>query len=268
MLVWFILFFVIILVSFILALRSLGDYYEQPVTAPGFSLFLIRNPKALTESFLQQLYNQALAERSIVSLERLFKGPKQALVVSGPTDLFKPYIEAFDLLELEDYSKRVSSDQLPDSVLGWEVGTKKNGQVSLNIQDIITQMPTLDDGEEFWWQIVLQPVAGNLEQTFRQVSGVLVGGGAATKKVEGQPMFQSVVRAVVWAKGKKRAETLQNELTKIGSEEGLARLPQIYSSSQIVKFYQDRALHQFGVQAMPLNLTVTEVLSLLGLLAK
>jgi hypothetical protein len=267
MLVWFILFFIIILISFILALRSLGDYYEKPVTTPGYSLFLIRNPSGMTESLLQQLYQEALPERSIISFERLYKGSREALVVSGPTDLLLPHVEALNLLELEDYSKRVSPEELPNSMSAWEVGPKKNGEVVLNLPDIITENPVLSENEEFWWQVVLQPVSGNVERAMRQISQALVGGKTA-QKTEKESSFQSVIRAVIWAEDNKMTAGLEASLAKIGNDQGLARLPQIYSSSQIVKFYQERGLHQFTGNSMPLSLDFREVLSLLGLLKK
>lgn len=252
MIIWLGLFFLVLAVSLILAYKSMEDYRE---TTSGlgidYALFLIRQPQTLTQQIIQSFYKETLKGGFILSLERLFKGSKSALVVFGPTSILQPFSSSLGLLELEDYSQKLSPQQM-EGVVSWEVGSRHPSAESLPIQNLFKEIPQLQDDEEFWWQVVVQSKA--------QVNSSL-------PKLQ-QPHFQSVIRAVVVASNQKRAQQLQEGLVGLGGEAGLALLPQPYTASQLVKFYQDRALpHNLTVIAgkgvFPL-LTASELLDIVG----
>ena len=240
MIIWF-AFFLVLLVSLILAYKSMEDYRETTIgLGVDYSLFLIRQPQALTEQIIQSLHQEILKEGLILSWERLFKGSKSALVVFGPVNLLQPFSTRLGLLELEDYSQKLTPQHLT-GVTCWEVGTKHSPSAPLSLNNLFKEFPQLQVEEEFWWQVVVQPKLSH---------------------------FQSVIRAVVVAANQKKAQELQESLSKIGGEAGLALLPQPYAVSQLVKFYQDRALpHNLTVIAgkgiFPL-LTASEILDLVG----
>jgi len=75
MLIWIILFFIVIIISFIMAVKSMSDYQEKPLSLGlNYSLFLITNPLQLTSEILEKIYEEALKSNTPFSLEKLFKG--------------------------------------------------------------------------------------------------------------------------------------------------------------------------------------------------
>lgn len=142
MILWLLLLFVVV-ISFLLALRSMRDYQEIP-SQSQYGLFLIRNPKALNTRILNNLYEDFLKRNLILSFERLFKGHQSTLLIYGPKELANLY-DMLDLLELEDYTI-VNINHI--SV--WEIGIK--GRVE---DGVFKNMPQLNESEHFWWQVVL-----------------------------------------------------------------------------------------------------------------
>src|SRR3990167_440594 len=121
MLIWAILFLVVMGVSFVLAFRSMSDYREVPAPSVPFSVFLVGNPQALTLGNLQKLGEAFIKGKFIFSFERLFKGPKRALVVFGPVDVLQPFSQSLGLTEIEDYSRTVTGKMRAKL---WENGCK------------------------------------------------------------------------------------------------------------------------------------------------
>lgn len=138
--IWLGIFLIILATSFFLAYLSMRNYQESlPVLVS--SLYLIRNPAAVNEEFAGKLYQELNTSKSYISLERLFKGDKEALVIFGPHETLKKFPE-LNLLELEDYA-----ETLEDTINVWEmtIGDKK-GQ----------GLPPLGSDEQFWLQMLLQ----------------------------------------------------------------------------------------------------------------
>lgn len=213
MFVWILLFLIVLAVSLILAIKSMDDYRAQPLNFGAvYSLFLIRKPDALTPKLLQQIYDQLSPERLIISFERLFKGPKKALVVYGPESVLHPFFHDLDLLELEDYSQKI---YIPYFI--WGVGKKKPDEPLTLPGQLFSNLPDISADEQFWWQVVLQPKSD--------------GGN-----------FQAVIRAIVLAGDRTNAKNLQDNLIGIGSKDGLLTLPLKQSPEQLVKFYQERSI--------------------------
>lgn len=223
MLIWFILFFLVVAISFVLAYQSMSDYEERPLVAGKiYSLFLIQKPEALTEEIFGKFHAQLLKEKAIISLERLFKGQKKALVIFGPSQALQPFTQDLGLIELEDYSRqdKVKAVAEEKNILAWEQGIKKQGlgQEKQASGDIAEDLPSLLEKEQFWWQLILKPQKST------------------------QPSFQVVIRAVFLAENKKRVTELETDLFKIGKRMNLTMLPQVYSSAQMLDFYRQRIL--------------------------
>lgn len=221
--IWAILFGIIIIVSFFLALRSMHDYHEMPLHSQTvYSLFLIKNEIGLTDDVLKQISEAIGKKRLIISFERLFKGSKKALVIYGPQAILEPLGKELDLTELEDYSlksKRVSEQ----NILSWEVSSKffqKNNKASLSFTEVTKD---LSDNEELWWQLILQPRCDRNEL---------------------QPMFKAIIRVAIISENKQKSQSMKLNLDKIIKESGLVTLPQAYSSTQVLEFYQQRSLPQ------------------------
>ncbi len=140
MILWIVLFGLVVVASFLLALQSMRDYQEIP-KKDEYSLFLIRNSAALTSGFLDSF--QKTLNGQVLSFERLIKGGQSALVVYGPRNLLLSQRQMLDLLELEDYV-RVNNKQISS----WEVVDHKK---------IFQSLPALSTTEQFWWQLLLSP---------------------------------------------------------------------------------------------------------------
>ncbi len=131
---------IILAASFILAYLSMKNYQEiLPVQASG--LYLIRNTAAINESFTNKLHEELIKSGSLVSIERLFKGLQEALVIFGPKQILLKFPD-LNLLELEDYTAIRS-----DSVSLWEMAISDKEGVKL---------PPLNADEQFWLQMILQ----------------------------------------------------------------------------------------------------------------
>lgn len=237
MVIWVLLFLIILAISAFLAFESMVDYREHPLNFKiGYSLYLVSKPQMLTPEFVNQLYLSMIEDNLIFSLERLFKGQKRALLVYGPSNKFRQFVNFLGLIELEEYSRKIEIDQLEAQapIFAWEVGTK-NSSGEVAVSSLLSYMPQLNSNEEFWWQVVLQPY-----KTWNVLR--------LMKREEKKDGFKAIIRAVVKADDRKRAASLQDELTKIGADQGLLPLPQIYTTSQVIKFYQERM--------MPFNLTL------------
>ena len=143
MILWVLLFIGIVIISFILALRSMRDYQEIP-RSTHYGLFLIRKPQELSGVF-NLLSDEYLKAGQLLSFERLFKGSKSALVMFGPISLPKTAGQ-LDLLELEDYT-----DVDPAHIAIWEMGIREGGEW----EKIFNTIPPLLNDDQIWWQVVL-----------------------------------------------------------------------------------------------------------------
>lgn len=227
MILWLVLFLIIIAISFILAYQSMRDFVEKPASLKvEYGLFLIRTPLNLNTEILQILRARLTKDSQILSLEKLFKGGRSALVIYGPK-LALESLSQLNLLELEEYTK-VNESQFQ----AWEIGVKDSQQSTGNPstpfrasggQAVFGDMPQLQESEQVWWQMVLQPV-----------------------KDKG---FLSQVRVVVSA-DQNRLKELTDRLEMMGN---FVRLPRSLTSTQILGLYQDRALQSGAKQLINLS---------------
>lgn len=204
MTLWFILFGLVVAVSFVLALRSMADFEENPQEKKdAYGLFLIRNPSALNLSLLDSIHEQILRKGLIISFERLIKGRESALVIFGPKEVLSHFANVLNLLELEDYTQNTH-----DQIFAWEMGFKNPDKDV--IENSFESFPALEKDEQFWWQIVL-----------------------LAKKDREDRYFESQIRVVVCGKP---ASNLQN--LNMG---GLIKVPKPFTSLQILEFYRKRS---------------------------
>lgn len=173
MIAFWILFLLIILISLLLTYLSMKDFEEGPEDfGPDNGLFLIRKQHPLTIELLDYIIKVLKKKSVIISLERLFKGGESALCLYGPKKAISKLTKALDLIELEDYTDAVD-------IAIWQMGTKTlNHKMT---KSFFSDFPKLEDGEQVWFQMVLQPASRG--EHFRcQIRGVIVSGDARRKK--------------------------------------------------------------------------------------
>lgn len=229
MILWLVLFVLVVATSFVLAMQSMHDYHESPKnSAAEYGLFLIRNVAGLTWQVLDSIHSQIIKEGFVISLERIIKGSKAALVIFGPKNVLTQLSPQLNLLELEDYTE-VNTQH----TTAWEVGIKDNLSTERKINNFFSNFPVLTQAEQFWWQLVLQ--------------------------AKPSALFQSHIRAVVFSYDSKRREKLSQVLQNL-PQGHLIKVPKPYVSGQIVQFYQQRSLGQENTNPV---LTTEEILKLL-----
>lgn len=214
MILWLVLFLLVVGISFVLAFRSMRqDYLEVPPQSTQYGLFLIRKTSALKIEVLDSLHEATINEGLIISLERLFKGSKSALVIFGPKNILLNFADKMDLLELEDYTNTSQ-----ENIQAWEVGIKKTTNKMGKI-DLFKDLPVLQEDEQMWWQIVLQ----------------------AKMQKGNQLVFQSQIRVVLLATDPSRIKELTQNLQNLAAPY-LIKLPKAFTNQQILTFYKQRSL--------------------------
>lgn len=210
------------------------DFQQKPSqTGVEYALFLIRSPEKLTKELLDNLHQAILNTDHIVTLERLFKGSRSALVIFGPKPFLQKASEYLNLLELEEYSK---TD--PAQVVAWEVGTKDEQAFHQSPPAVFANLPTITDTEELWMQLVLRPTEKNI--------------------------FETQMRWVFISPNAERRVSVPQELGQLDQGK-LVKLPRPYTSTQILGIYQDRSKVFADTN---LKLSSEEVLNLAGVSPK
>lgn len=283
MLLWLALFLIIIAISFLLAYQSMRDFAEKPsALGKDYSLFLVRNPQNLSTKLLEELHAATLKTGHIITLERLFKGTKSAVVIFGPKSILDNYPD-LNLLELEDYTN-VSEYE----VIAWEVGTKDAAMFHFDRIAVFNQIPKLEETEQFWWQLTMRgskehlwPTLGSssIVQKMSDLTSEIFGLNQSkynlinlnklfaekpelksiAEQKNAQKIYQVEIRAVVVALNEKRRVQIAIQMESI-DEGKLLKLPKAYTSTQILSLYKQRA--KLSSNFNPLNLTVDEVLQL------
>lgn len=97
MILWIILFILVLLISYILAARSMRNF--TPVSSPSeYGLYLIQNVRNVQQLNLmvEHLHQSGLA----VSLERIFQKGKSVLIVFAPRKILAKFIKPLQMVEL------------------------------------------------------------------------------------------------------------------------------------------------------------------------
>lgn len=210
MILWAILFILVLVISYILAAKSMRDFAEVP-SIQEHGLFLIKKRTGLNQQLLQLIHQDLQKSRSIISFERLFKGSESALVVFGPKKLLSKYNSNLDLLELEDYT---NVDE--GNVAGWEISTRDSHKEDISQKE--TAAPLLNQEEQFWWQVILW-----VEKGKSQASG----------------LFKTQVRCLVITPNEERKKNLTQILAEL--PENAVKLPKAFSNKQLLDLYIKRS---------------------------
>lgn len=247
MILWFILFFLIIAISFVLAYQSMKDYVEKPAIS-AYSLYLIKNPLALTTQLLEEIYFVLSEKDGLISFEKLFKGQRSAYTVFGPRAILEKFTQ-LNLLELEDYT-----NVDPSNIAAWEMTVKDTSLLS-NPSPVLK--PDLTETEQFWVMLILQAKKGLLGslagQKEFQVAKVRESQKSDIK------FFTAQIRAVLVSPDQVRRKSLVVSLENLSGGK-LVKIPRPYTTAQILETYKSRVLQPAG---NTLTLTVDEVLGLL-----
>lgn len=188
------------------------DFEEAPEDFGGkVGLFLIRNTQALDSNIFGLLHQQTTQAGQIISLERLVRGGESALVIYGPNGVLQHLNPTLALLELEDYSKNIGS-----KVLAWEMKLK-----SPHPGSIFSDFPKLEDREQVWYQLLLQAQKGKSKDPMDK-------------------LFRAQIRVAVLSDDLKRGKLIAEILQQ--SKGSLSKLPQAFSTRQIMDFYKRRSM--------------------------
>jgi hypothetical protein len=160
MIIWFFIVFVVTFVSLLLTMRSLQGFREK-ATQNGleYGLYLVRYPHLLSPTIIDTIAQKAIQNGAILSLEKLAKGSKKALVIYGPRVVLESFVQSQSFLEIEDYTLQNDHTRLN----GWELGINtRHKDIDLDSK-LDSQMPFLEDDDQLWWQVTLRPKSAGLE---------------------------------------------------------------------------------------------------------
>jgi hypothetical protein len=182
--IWIIIILAIIIISFILALRSMKNYQEVPTTKFPYGVFLIRNENfVLQNGTLNELYKFCLEANAIISIERLWKGSQKALVLYAPQNIGQ-FLPELELLEIEDYIEKEAKDNQKkasvDEVIVWNYHPKNEQE--LTIPETFLKDLQFNQDQNVFWQIVLN--ATKKENHFQLNCRVMVVEPDVHKRIE------------------------------------------------------------------------------------
>lgn len=177
---WIVLFFIIILISAILAFRSMKDYEEFPENQSLNALFFVANTQNFTEETVGKLHEVFFDRKQFFSLERLNKGKERALVIFGPRDI-PEILPDLNLIEIEDYladpntlgysdiEKKVGVNQTLTWLIEPPVNDKKPLHVGMEIKNLV-----LGDNQKFFIQLVCIPEEKRADSSFQSTLRIMV----------------------------------------------------------------------------------------------
>lgn len=243
--IWIGLFFVVLIISFFLAMRSMKNFQEIPLEHLEYSLFLIQQSAALNTESLKRIHDLALSLDCVISLEKLTKGGQSVLALYAPRQFEKSFPE-LSLLELEDYINRSIAENTSaeptkqiskDISLPWVIAPK-NRSKELNLSESFFNQISLKEMQHFFWQIVMQPLKQSDD-------------------------FQVTIRAMVVEKDPaERVEIAKHIDNLINESTGLIKESREHSSGIIFESFAKRTIVPKEVSRF--ELTSQEIISLLN----
>lgn len=188
--IWVAAFFIIILVSAVLAFRSMKDYEEFPESLSLNAVFFLGNPQAFTAEALNRLHRLLLENKNFFSLERLIKGKERALVIFGPRELPNLFPE-LNLVELEDYlgeiNPGIESSNLEKKVdanqsITWLIEPKNNIKREMHVGLQLKEL-NITPQQKVFIQIVGEPTGEKDETYFQSTLRVMVADSDPIERV-------------------------------------------------------------------------------------
>ncbi|MBI2022918.1 hypothetical protein HYS97_03665 [Candidatus Daviesbacteria bacterium] len=230
MVIWLVLAGAVLIISFILAFRSMKGFKEIPQSKIPNSLFLIRNTLEFNEETVRSLGDYAKVLDSQIAFERLFRGQETALVIYGPKTLPGAFPK-LNLLEIEDYLGKTSVDES----IGWII----SGKIAPAITNAnIFAGLKLGESQKIYWQIVCFGPA----------------------KSDG--LFQATIRVLILDKSPAEKAELAKKLKALIEEKtGLLQKSREESTSQVFEEFVKRSLSPRELSKF--SLRSGEILSLL-----
>jgi hypothetical protein len=237
MLIYLISFVVILVVSFILALKSMKDYDKKThFSESRGSLYLIRNPKAISEQLIQELSDLSLKHNTTFAIERLFKGQKSALVIFGKSNLLTNF-PSLDLLELEDYVHNH-----PNISDAWSVNPVGN-RLDFGLD--------LSESDQVWWQVV---IGRSKDQKKTKTDSYQLMLDKSGKKMSNPTAILAQARAVFLIEEPLKLQPVAQQFEKMLHQASLSVL------SKNIKIADDYIVRNLK---SPSSLTATQVVNLL-----
>lgn len=138
-----ILFILVFLISFFLALYSMRDFQHTPSKRGEYGVFLVKNLNNLNQNSLSAILTEAKQQNFLISFEKLFKGSESALAIFAPRLLLSKFNQ-LNLLELEDYT----NENLTNMNI-WEAEIRDTKSLKINL-------PKLALDERIWIQAVVK----------------------------------------------------------------------------------------------------------------
>ncbi len=190
MLIWIIIFVIIILISSVLAYRSMKDYEEVPDDSVLMSVFYIRSPENFNAEILRKIYEFLYPRREFFSIEKLYKGKEKALVLYGPRDLTN-LLPELNLFELEDYLVGEGESYLGEDMdkkvdvnrsVTWLVEPKNNSKRQINPGSGLSDI-TVGESQNIFIQAVCFPEKENSEPVFQTTWRIMVADKDAIERV-------------------------------------------------------------------------------------
>ena len=174
--IWYLGLFLCAVFSFLLALRAMRDFQEDPDAAKngGYGLYLIRHPHNFTLELFYKLIDQLM--QKIASLELIQKGESFALVAFLPKQVI-PNFPSLGLTEIEDYISGVENLETNEFIRSrqidindsftWNLEAKKKSSPELGSR---LKLPFhLNLNQYFCLQVVFQPIQDKLQLTIRSL---------------------------------------------------------------------------------------------------
>jgi hypothetical protein len=251
--IWFFILFVLTFVSLLLTMRSLQNYREKAKDVPvEYGLYLIRYPQLVTETVIDHIMHQSIKIGASIAFEKLAKGDRKALVVYGPKQILQSFVTSMSFMEIEDYTIHADSRHIN----AWEVRVQSSHQHPNFDVTLESQMPHLEEDEQIWYQVVTRPIATGLEYKLWRwfISTVKPYLKLPWLVASMSKESLATIRVVYLCDDTKKRHEKLPHITKIGETNFLFKMPQKFTSKQILDFYRDRSLPLSGHQVMRVGL--------------
>ena len=155
MLLWVILSLVILVVSFILALRSMWQVAETVPAATSHRLVCLTKLEFFTKEFLTELHTIVLARHESLAFELLWSDGKPTVYMWVSEEVRNFFSRRLGVVECQDYTVKPASQ----AVFAAELIPVYDFLLPIFLAEPMTKITSLlGANEKLWWQIVAYPV--------------------------------------------------------------------------------------------------------------
>lgn len=189
--IWLIIFFIIILISSVLAYRSMKDYEEIPDNLSLNSVFYIGNPENFTIEILKKMHSLFLSRKQFFSIEKLYKGAEKAITIFGSRELVS-FLPELNLIELEDYlvgelpvylgRQEQNSEVDANRTITWLIEPKNNPKRQIHPGPELKDL-SIGDNQKVFLQAVCMPEKDNADAVFQTTWRLMVSDKDSIERV-------------------------------------------------------------------------------------